>query len=90
MEISYGKTTTYDEIAKQLAEERDLKRISAKAIGGAAGRNEISVTVPCHRVAGTNDSVTGYAGDISIKAAFLKSESVNMDNLFIPAKKTAL
>ena len=48
--IPYGQTMTYGEIAKQLAERRGLKRMSAQAVGGAVGRNEISIIVPCHRV----------------------------------------
>lgn len=88
--IPYGKTTTYGEIAKQIAEERGLKGMSAQAVGGAVGHNEISVIIPCHRVVGTNGSLTGYAGGINIKKELLKLEGVNMDNLFVPTKGTAL
>ncbi len=89
-QIPYGKTTTYGEIAKQIAEERGLKRMSAQAVGGAVGHNEISIIVPCHRVVGTNGNLTGYAGGINIKKELLKLESVNMERLFVPAKGTAL
>ena len=89
-EIPYGKATTYGEIAKQIAEERGLKRMSAQAVGGAVGHNEISIIVPCHRVVGTNGSLTGYAGGINIKKELLKLESVNMEHLFVPTKGTAL
>lgn len=89
-EIPYGKTTTYGEIAKQIAEERGLKRMSAQAVGGAVGHSEISIIVPCHRVVGTNGSLTGYAGGINIKKELLKLESVNMGYLFVPTKRTAL
>ena len=51
--IPYGQTMTYGEIAKQLAAKRGVERMSAQAVGGAVGRNEISVIVPCHRVLGT-------------------------------------
>ena len=54
LQIPYGKTTTYGEIARQLAEKRKLPRMSAQAVGGAVGHNEISIIIPCHRVVGTN------------------------------------
>ena len=48
--IPYGKTMTYGEIAKQLAKKRNIKQMSAQAVGGAVSHNEISIIVPCHRV----------------------------------------
>lgn len=89
-EIPYGKITTYGEIAKQIAKERGLKRMSAQAVGGAVGHNEISIIVPCHRVVGTNGSLTGYAGGIKKKQKLLKLEGVDMTKLFVPQKGTAL
>ncbi len=88
--IPYGKTITYGEIAKQLAAERGVKTMSAQAVGGAVGRNKISIIVPCHRVVGTNGSLTGYAGGIDKKAALLTLEKVDMRSFFIPQKGTAL
>lgn len=55
---------TYGEIAKELAKHREISRMSAQAVGGAVGKNEISIIVPCHRVVGSNGSLTGYAGGI--------------------------
>ncbi len=72
--IPYGKTMTYGEIAGKLAEKRGIARMSAQAVGGAVGRNKISVIVPCHRVVGADGSLTGYAGGIDKKAALLKLE----------------
>ncbi len=72
--IPYGKTVTYGEIAKQLAAQRGLKRMSAQAVGGAVGRNEISIIVPCHRVLGANGALTGYAGGLEKKIALLQLE----------------
>lgn len=69
-EIPYGKTTTYGELAKQIAKRRGLERMSAQAVGFAVGHNEISIIVPCHRVVGTNGSLTGYAGGIEKKCFF--------------------
>lgn len=67
LQIPYGKTTTYGEIARQLAKKQKLPRMSAQAVGGAVGHNEISIIIPCHRVVGTNGSLTGYAGGIDKK-----------------------
>lgn len=88
--IPYGKTIAYGEIAKQIAAEKGLYRMSAQAVGGAVGHNEISIIIPCHRVVGTNGSLTGYAGGIEKKTALLKLEGVDMSNLFVPKKGTAL
>ena len=54
LQIPYGQTTTYGEIARQLAEKQGLARMSAQAVGGAVGHNKISIIIPCHRVVGTN------------------------------------
>lgn len=88
--IPYGQTMTYGEIADKIARQRNLSRMSAQAVGGAVGHNAISLIIPCHRVVGTNGSLTGYAGGIDKKAALLKMEGVNMDGLFIPANGTVL
>ena len=76
--IPYGGTMTYGEIAKELAERRGLKQMSAQAVGGAVGYNGISILVPCHRVIGSNGSLTGYAGGLDKKRALLKLEGVIM------------
>lgn len=57
-EIPYGETITYGALAKRLARERGLERMSAQAVGGAVGHNEISIIVPCHRVVGSDGSLT--------------------------------
>ncbi len=74
--IPYGKTITYGEIAKILADRRGIKQMSAQAVGGAVGRNEISIVVPCHRVVGADGSLTGYAGGIDKKTSLLRLEKV--------------
>ena len=74
LSIPYGKTMTYGEIAKKIAEQRGLVRMSAQAVGGAVGHNPISIIVPCHRVVGTNGSLTGYAGGIEKKMQLLELE----------------
>ena len=90
LRIPYGQTTTYGEIARQLAEKQGLPRISAQAVGGAVGHNEISILIPCHRVVGTNGSLTGYAGGIDKKVKLLEWEHTDMTGLFVPREGTAL
>ena len=74
LSIPYGQTMTYGEIASKLAEQRGLPRMSAQAVGGAVGHNPISIIVPCHRVVGSDGSLTGYAGGVERKAALLALE----------------
>lgn len=88
--IPYGKTVTYGEIAKILAEKRGCKCISAQAVGGAVGHNPIAIIVPCHRVMGANGNLTGYGGGIDKKIALLKLEHAYKDYFYIPKKGTAL
>ena len=71
--IPYGETTTYGAIAKRL-ETRTGKRMSAQAVGGAVGRNPISILIPCHRVIGADGSLTGYAGGMERKEFLLQLE----------------
>ena len=73
--IPFGKTMTYGEIAKILADQRGIKSMSAQAVGGAVGHNPISLIIPCHRVLGTNGALTGYAGGLEKKAWLLDMES---------------
>ncbi len=73
-EIPYGKTVSYGEMARRLAMRRGLTRTSARAVGGAVGRNPVSLIVPCHRVIGADGSLTGYAGGIDRKRALLALE----------------
>lgn len=90
LQIPYGQTTTYGEIARQLAEKRELPRMSAQAVGGAVGHNEISIIIPCHRVVGANGSLTGYAGGIDKKIKLMELEQTDMSGFFVPKKGTAL
>lgn len=74
--IPYGKVITYNDIAKELARQKGIKRMSAQAVGGAVAHNPISIIIPCHRVIGTNGSLIGYAGGIKKKEYLLKHEKV--------------
>ena len=71
--IPYGGTMTYGAIAKRL-EKVTGKRMSAQAVGGAVGRNPISILIPCHRVIGADGSLTGYAGGLDKKEYLLGLE----------------
>lgn len=75
--IPYGKTMTYGEIANVIAKEKGIAKMSAQAVGGAVGHNSISIIIPCHRVVGTNGSLTGYAGGLDKKIQLLKLEKTD-------------
>ena len=76
LEIPYGQTVTYGQLAKRLAEQRGLAQLSAQAVGGAVGHNPISIIIPCHRVLGAKNQLTGYAGGLDVKTFLLKLEGV--------------
>lgn len=82
--IPYGETTTYKDIARKWARQHGVKSMSSQAVGGAVGRNPISIIIPCHRVIGTNGSLTGYAGGMDRKRWLLQWEQENTDRFFIP------
>ena len=89
LQVPYGQTITYGEIARQLAEKRGLARMSAQAVGGAVGHNAVSVIIPCHRVVGTNGSLTGYAGGIGKKVRLLELERADISRFYVPKNGTA-
>ena len=74
LKIPYGQTTTYGNIASEIAALTGIERMSAQAVGGAVGRNKIAIIIPCHRVIGSNGNLTGYAGGIDIKEKLLMLE----------------
>ena len=76
LEIPYGKTATYGEIADIIAAERGITKMSSRAVGGAVGKNPICIIIPCHRVLGANGAITGYGGGISNKIALLNIEKI--------------
>lgn len=90
LEIPFGNVLTYGDIAKKLAEKAGLKRMSAQAVGGAVGHNPISIIIPCHRVVGSDGSLTGYAGGVETKFKLLSLEKADMKSFYIPTKGTAL
>ena len=88
--IPFGKTLTYNDISKMIAKNRGIKRMSSQAVGGAIGWNPICIIIPCHRVVGTNGSLTGYGGGIKNKVELLKIEGNDMSEFFIPRRGTAI
>ena len=74
LEIPYGETVTYVQLAKELAQRRGLERMSAQAVGGAVGHNPISIIIPCHRVLGAGGQLIGYAGGLDVKRRLLELE----------------
>ena len=71
--IPYGETVSYGQLAAELAEAWG-RPCSARAVGGAVGRNPVSILVPCHRVVGADGSLTGYAGGTERKRKLLEIE----------------
>ena len=77
LSIPFGSTLTYGLIAARMQSETG-KRVSAQAVGGAVGHNPISVIIPCHRVVGSDGSLTGYAGGLDKKLNLLKLEGADV------------
>ncbi len=69
--IPYGETWCYKDLAIAVGNPK-----ASQAVGGANGKNPISIIVPCHRVIGKNGSLTGYAGGVDIKQALLELEGI--------------
>ena len=92
-EIPYGQTTTYGEIARKIAQKRNIPRMSAQAVGGAVGHNPIGIIIPCHRVIGADNSLTGFSGGLNKKITLLKIEHIleklkkELDELIIVKRK---
>lgn len=78
-EVKFGCTASYGSLAKSLAKMKGLDRMSARAVGHAVGCNPISIIIPCHRIIGSDGSLTGYAGGIEKKIALLSVEGIKTD-----------
>lgn len=86
LKIPYGKTITYNDIAKEIANARGIKKMSAQAVGHAVGANQICIIIPCHRVMGANNNVTGYGGGILNKIKLLELEGIDTSSFVMPRK----
>ena len=89
-DIPYGECITYGAIAKKMAVLMSRQSMSSQAVGGAVGHNPISIIIPCHRVVGSNGSLTGFAGGIDKKIKLLEHEGVDISKFFVPSKGSAL
>ncbi|WP_062326858.1 methylated-DNA--[protein]-cysteine S-methyltransferase [Treponema endosymbiont of Eucomonympha sp.] len=76
LRIPYGETASYGGVAAQLEREQG-GAVSARAVGGAVGHNPVSLIIPCHRVIGSDGSLTGYGGGIERKKALLALEKAH-------------
>lgn len=88
--IQYGKLMTYGEIADIIAKRRKVKKISARAVGGAVGANPIGIIVPCHRVIGKGGNLTGYAGGLKTKVKLMELEGIDTNKLYFPKRSSFL
>ena len=79
--IPYGQTVTYGEIARQISAQ-SASLTSARAVGGAVGHNPISLIIPCHRVMGAQNRLTGYAAGTDIKERLLQMEQASPETRF--------
>lgn len=74
--VPYGAATSYGALAAPLAAARGIPKMSARAVGGAVGRNPISLFLPCHRVLGADGRLTGYGGGLENKMFLLRLEGI--------------
>ena len=86
LEIPYGETTTYGALARKLAEKQGLTHMSAQAVGGAVGHNDISLIIPCHRVVGASGSLTGYADTVYADRLALSAQQTGKDRCALLAQ----
>ena len=84
LEIPYGETLSYKDIAEKLVASGKYERMSSQAVGGAVGHNPLSIIIPCHRVVGTSGSLTGYAGGLHRKVRLLELEGIDVNKFFMP------
>ena len=75
--IKYGEVTSYGDLAKIIAKEKHIDKMSSQAIGNAIKHNPISIIIPCHRVVGQNGSLVGYAGGLERKKYLIDHEKNN-------------
>ena len=88
--IPYGKVITYGDIAREIARKKEIKKMSAQAVGHAVGWNPICLIIPCHRVIGINGNLVGYGGGIMHKYQLLQLEKIDMNQYYIPKRGNVL
>ena len=90
LQIPFGKVVTYRDIAENIAKIKGVDKMSAQAVGGSVGWNPICILIPCHRVVGSNGSLTGYGGGIANKIKLLENEGHDVSKFIVPKKGSAL
>lgn len=75
-QVPWGEATSYGALAADIAAAKGMAKMSARAVGGAVGRNPISIFLPCHRVLGADGRLTGYGGGLENKIFLLKLEGI--------------
>lgn len=90
LQIPFGKVVTYRDIAENIAKIKGVDKMSAQAVGGAVGWNPICILIPCHRVVGSNGSLTGYGGGIANKIKLLENEGHDVSKFIVPKKRKCL
>lgn len=90
LQIPFGEVVTYRDIAENIAKIKGVDKMSAQAVGGAVGWNPICILIPCHRVVGSNGSLTGYGGGIANKIKLLENEGHDVSKFIVPKKGSAL
>ena len=84
--VPYGALKTYGELAQIIAQKCDIAKMSARAVGGAVGRNPVPIIIPCHRIIGANSKLTGFTGGIDKKIILLKCEHIDTSKFALPKK----
>lgn len=87
LKIPFGATVSYGDIAKAIAKKHGGKMVSARAVGGAVGWNPICIIVPCHRVIGADNGLTGYGGGLGNKISLLAHEGSDLFDVRLSAPK---
>lgn len=83
-QIPYGTVITYGDIANKITQRRNKKNMSAQAVGGAVANNPISIIIPCHRVIGAKNNLTGFSGGIDKKIQLLEHEGIDTSTFIYP------
>lgn len=78
MKVPYGKVITYGDIASEIAKKKGIKKMCSRAVGNALHVNQICLIMPCHRVIGSNNNLTGYGGGINNKVKLLELEGIDI------------
>ena len=85
--IPFGVTVSYGDIAKAISKKHGGAKVSARAVGGAVGWNPIGIIIPCHRVIGADNGLTGYGGGLGNKISLLAHEGSDLFDVRLSAPK---